>query len=149
VFIIDNNKEGSNDKENFLVLQKLAQARRAQQEPSLRGQATVVSTSLKFNKQQSLDVSQPQVSSSENTDPKIYSTLALVGLLRSPQLSNQEATEGRVLEIAGIGAGRLLSGPDAGYFHPWRGRGGAYKAQTPLTAIGRARSRVVTQPHSR
>jgi hypothetical protein len=31
VFIIDNNKEGSNDKENFLVLQKLAQARRAQE----------------------------------------------------------------------------------------------------------------------
>jgi hypothetical protein len=81
VFIIDNNKEGSNDKENFLVLQKLAQARRAQQEPSLRGQATVVSASLKFNKQQSPDVSQPQVSSSENTDPKIYNVHFGVGWL--------------------------------------------------------------------
>jgi hypothetical protein len=45
------------------------------------------------------------------------------GLLRSPQFSNQEATEGRVLEIAGIGAGRLLSGPDAGYFSPMERKG--------------------------
>jgi hypothetical protein len=70
-------------------------------------------------------------------------------LLGSQQLSKHEATEGRVLEIAGIGAGRLLSGPGAGYFHPWRGRGGGLQGTDPLTAIGRARSGVVTHPHSR
>ena len=58
------------------------------------------------------------ISSPREAQHKLSEKSFSTGLLRSPQLSNQEATEGRVLEIAGIGARRLLSGPDAGYFSP-------------------------------
>ncbi|HXV80413.1 MAG TPA: hypothetical protein VEG60_11080, partial [Candidatus Binatia bacterium] len=55
----------------------------------------------------------------------------------SPQLSNHEATEGRALEIAGIGAERSLSGPAAGYCHHGEDGAVAHQGTDPLTAIGR------------
>jgi hypothetical protein len=76
-------------------------------------------------------------------------SLQVAALPRSPQLSNQEATEGRVLEIAGIGAEGYFQAQTLGIFTHGEEEVGAYKAQTPLTAIGRARSGVATQPHIR
>ena len=66
----------------------------------------------------------------------------------SLQLSNHEATEGRVLESAGIGMVRLLSGPRTDYCHHGEDGVVAQQGTDRLTAIGRAWSSVVMQRYS-
>ena len=68
-------------------------------------------------------------------------------LLRSPQLSNHEATDGRALEIAGIGAERSLSGPAARLLSPRRGWGGGPSRHRLIDRDWKGRPAVVTQPH--